>query len=86
MERGAFPLYTLRHTCLTRWAPHMDPWALAYTAGHRDMSITKRYVHPQQSTIKDAIEKSRLAQGGHSSGHTRPTEGEKEKSAKAAIQ
>jgi hypothetical protein len=20
-----FPLYTLRHTCLTRWAPHMDP-------------------------------------------------------------
>jgi integrase len=19
-----FPLYTLRHTCLTRWAPHMD--------------------------------------------------------------
>jgi integrase len=23
-----FPLYTLRHTCLTRWAPHMDPWTL----------------------------------------------------------
>jgi hypothetical protein len=20
-----FELYTLRHTCLTRWAPHMDP-------------------------------------------------------------
>lgn len=38
-----FPLYTLRHTCLTRWAPHMDPWTLAYLAGHRDMSITKRY-------------------------------------------
>src|SRR5262249_18736025 len=32
-----FELYTLRHTCLTRWAPHMDPWTLAYLAGHRDM-------------------------------------------------
>ncbi len=42
-----FELYTLRHTCLTRWAPHMDPWTLAYLAGHRDMNITKRYVHPQ---------------------------------------
>lgn len=39
-----FELYTLRHTCLTRWAPHMDPWTLAYLAGHRDMNITKRYV------------------------------------------
>ncbi len=55
-----FPLYTLRHTCLTRWAPHMDPWALAYLAGHRDMSITKRYVHPQQGTLREAIEKARV--------------------------
>ena len=65
-----FPLYTLRHTCLTRWAPYMDPWALAYLAGHRDMSITKRYVHPQQRTLKEAIEKARAVQGGHTSGHT----------------
>lgn len=65
-----FPLYTLRHTCLTRWAPHMDPWALAYLAGHRDMSITKRYVHPQQGTLKEAIEKARSARSGHTSGHT----------------
>lgn len=65
-----FPLYTLRHTCLTRWAPHMDPWALAYIAGHRDMSITKRYVHPQQNTLKEAIEKARNANGGHTSRHT----------------
>jgi len=61
-----FPLYTLRHTCLTRWAPHMDPWALAYLAGHRDMSITKRYVHPQEKTIREAMERAR---GGHNSGH-----------------
>ena len=65
-----FPMYTLRHTCLTRWAPHMDPWALAYVAGHRDMSITKRYVHPQQGTLRDSIEKARVANGGHTFGHT----------------
>ena len=65
-----FPLYTLRHTCLTRWAPHMDPWALAYIAGHRDMSITKRYIHPQQGTLKEAIEKARSANTGHTTEHT----------------
>jgi|SRR5579872_5749943 len=43
----AFPLYTFRHTCLTRWAGHMDPYTLAYLAGHSDFSTTKRYVHPQ---------------------------------------
>ena len=48
----------------------MDPWALAYLAGHRDMSITKRYVHPQEGTLRDAIERSRAVQGGHTSRHT----------------
>jgi integrase len=69
-EVQPFPLYTLRHTCLTRWAPHMDPWTLAYLAGHRDMAITKRYVHPQADTVRDAIEKARVARSGHTSGHT----------------
>jgi integrase len=55
-----FPLYTLRHTCLTRWAPHMDPWTLAHLAGHRDMAITKRYVHPQAETIRAAMERARV--------------------------
>ncbi len=54
-----FELYTLRHTCLTRWAPHMDPWTLAYLAGHRDMNITKRYAHPQEQTIRAAIDRAR---------------------------
>ena len=27
-----FNLYTLRHTCLTRWAAYMDPYTLAYLA------------------------------------------------------
>jgi hypothetical protein len=31
-----FPLYTFRHTCLTRWAPFMDPWTslLGWPSGH----------------------------------------------------
>lgn len=65
-----FQLYTLRHTCLTRWAPHMDPWTLAYLAGHRDMSITKRYIHPQEQNTRAAIERARSALSGHNSGHT----------------
>jgi integrase len=69
-----FPLYTFRHTCLTRWAPFMDPWTLAYLAGHRDMSITKRYVHPQEFSTRAAMEKARAAlnveRSGHNSGHT----------------
>lgn len=65
-----FELYTLRHTCLTRWAPHMDPWTLHRLAGHRDMSITKRYIHPQEQTIREAIERAREAISGHTFRHT----------------
>ena len=36
-----FTLYTFRHTCLTRWAEVMDPYTLAYLAGHSDFSTTK---------------------------------------------
>ena len=53
-----FDLYTLRHTCLTRWAPHMDPFTLGYLAGHTDMSITRRYVHPQQGTVREAMQRA----------------------------
>jgi integrase len=66
---AGFELYTLRHTCLTRWAPHMDPWTLAYLAGHRDMNITKRYIHPQEHTILNAMEKAREVPGRHNSRH-----------------
>jgi integrase len=65
-----FELYTLRHTCLTRWAPHMDPWTLAYLAGHRDMNITKRYIHPQEQTIRAAMDRAQAGASGHTSGHT----------------
>ena len=39
-------LYTLRHTCLTRWAPHMDPWTLGYLAG-QPHEYSKPYVPPR---------------------------------------
>jgi len=75
VEFQGFELYTLRHTCLTRWAPHMDPWTLAYLAGHRDMNITKRYVHPQEQTVRAAMERVREEKDGHTSGHTGQKEG-----------
>ena len=69
-----FEFYTLRHTCLTRWAPHMDPWTLAYLAGHRDMNITKRYIHPQEQTIRAAMDRAQREGSGHTSGHTSQSE------------
>ena len=69
-QLAPFELYTLRHTCLTRWAPYMDPWTLAYLAGHRDMNITKRYVHPQEQTIRSAMDRAQAVEGRHTFGHT----------------
>jgi integrase len=65
-----FQLYDLRHTCLTRWAEYMDPFALHKVAGHRDMKTTMRYVHPNDDHIREVIEKVRAAQGGDTSGYT----------------
>jgi hypothetical protein len=48
----------------------MDPWTLAYLAGHRDMSITKRCIHQQEHNTRVAIAKARGAQSGHNSGHS----------------
>jgi integrase len=54
-----FPLNNFRHTCLTRWAAHMDPYTLGYLAGHSDFSTTRRYVHPQAHTVREAMERAR---------------------------
>jgi integrase len=62
-----FVLYTLRHTCLTRWAKHMDPFTLHILAGHTDMNTTKRYIHPNEAHIREAMAK---VWGGHSFGHS----------------
>lgn len=61
------PLYTFRHTCLTRWAGHMDPYSLAYFAGHGSFVTTRRYVHPNLATAREAMERARSAQGGRAS-------------------
>jgi integrase len=62
-----FVLYTLRHTCLTRWAKYMDPFTLHVLAGHTDMNTTKRYIHPNETDIREAMAK---VWGGHSFGHS----------------
>ena len=62
-----FVLYTFRHTCITRWAKHMDPFTLHVLAGHTDMNTTKRYVHPSDDDILEAMERVR---SGHKYGHT----------------
>ena len=48
----------------------MDPFTLAYLAGHSDFSTTRRYVHPQAETIHAAMERARSARGRHNSGHS----------------
>jgi len=67
---AAFVPYTFRHTCLTRWANILDPYTLAYLAGHSDFATTRRYVHPNLNTAREALERARVAQGGHKIGHT----------------
>ena len=59
-----FVLYTSRHTALTSFAPEMDPFTLAKIAGHKDMNITKRYVHPSEETLRAAGERVRAKKEG----------------------
>lgn len=47
----------------------MDPYTLGYLAGHSDFSTTRRYVHPQVQTVRDAIERARNGQPGAKSAH-----------------
>jgi integrase len=82
-----FTLYTFRHTCLTRWAAYMDPYTLAYLAGHSDFSTTRRYVHPQADTVRAAMERARAAsQGSHVFRHGDEKAAESLKPSTAAIQ
>jgi integrase len=60
-EIAEFVPYTFRHTCLTRWAKILDPYTLAYLAGHSDFSTTKRYVHPNLNTAREALERAKNA-------------------------
>jgi integrase len=62
-----FILYTFRHTCITRWAKHMDPFILHVLAGHTDMNTTKRYVHPSDKDILEAMGRVQAAFGNGAS-------------------
>ena len=61
-----FVLYSLRHTFLTRLGESgCDVWTLARIAGHSQIGISSRYVHPSEDAMFAAM--SRL--GGHNFGH-----------------
>jgi len=67
-----FVVYSARHTFLTRLGESgCDAWTLARIAGHSNISISMRYVHPSQDAVTKAFENL----GGHNSGHSDHYEG-----------
>jgi integrase len=61
-----FEIYSIRHTFLTRLGESgCDVWTLARIAGHSQISMSQRYVHPQE----DAVLKMFSKLGGHNIGH-----------------
>jgi integrase len=62
-----FEVYSIRHTFLTRLGESgCDVWTLARVAGHSNISISQRYVHPSEDAVLNAL--SRLS--GHNIGHS----------------
>ena len=62
----SFVLYSLRHTFLTRLGESgCDAWTLAKIAGHSNIAMSQRYVHPSQEAVARAM--TRLS--GHIFGH-----------------
>ncbi|HXI90501.1 MAG TPA: tyrosine-type recombinase/integrase [Bryobacteraceae bacterium] len=55
----SFVLYDLRHTFGTRQATEQkcDPFTLAAIMGHGSLKTVMRYVHPEQSAQKEAMER-----------------------------
>src|SRR6266481_367351 len=57
-----FEVYSIRHTFLTRLGESgCDVWTLARVAGHSNIGISQRYVHPSEDAVLNAL--SRLS--GH---------------------
>jgi integrase len=51
-----FVPYSLRHTCLTRWAvAGMDAPALQYLAGHKNITTTMKYIHLAQTDVQSRL-------------------------------
>jgi hypothetical protein len=40
-------------------AKHIDAYMLHVIAGHTDMNTTKRYVHPGDADVREAMERAR---------------------------
>jgi hypothetical protein len=40
---------------------HDGCFTLAYLAGHSDLSITKRYIHPEDETVLSAMRRASVA-------------------------
>jgi integrase len=64
-----FVLYSLRHTCLTRWGDSgMDAWTLARLAGHSNIRQSMVYVHPSDKALHAAIDRMTAAANGNEQG------------------
>ena len=64
-EVKPFEPYCLRHTALTWLAKAgCDAFTLARIAGHSNITITQRYVHPETEAIEAAFQKL-VTYGGH---------------------
>jgi integrase len=71
-----FVLYSLRHTCLTRWGNSgMDAWTLARLAGHSSIRQSMTYVHPSDKALQAAIDRMTVAVvgGGDEIGDSKET-------------
>ncbi|MGI8962080.1 MAG: tyrosine-type recombinase/integrase [Bryobacteraceae bacterium] len=74
---SGFVVYSLRHTCLTRWAKEgMDPYSLKYLAGHKSLATTMLYIHLAQTDAQDRLREVRQLMNdrkdrhGHNSRHS----------------
>jgi site-specific recombinase XerD len=67
-----FVLYSLRHTFLTRLGESgCDAWTLARIAGHNDIRVSARYVHPSEDAVVSAMSHMSGFVGGHKIRHKR---------------
>ena len=57
-----FVLYTLRYTFLKRLGTSgCDAWTLARIAGHSSISVSARYVHPNEDAVLNAMDRMQLS-------------------------
>lgn len=52
-----FDLYTLRHTYATRMRAHTDAYTLKDFLGHTTIKMTEKYVHPDDDSKRQAVER-----------------------------